>query len=446
MALFGFLNKVPAKPITLTLAADKGEPSAIKSVDNTERIALSKLEGAYYQDPLCRIAIDTRTSMIMQAGYKLNGKEDDVKKVTEWLASIGTQGGTVQWNELLEIIFKYPQIYGNAFIERIYSDNQRKLYDLDFHDPKGIDYGKDGTGTKIIADKFGNPVGYVQTLPYQYSEEVAKALQKFDAPADVKLGSGQIFIPKEFFVQFKYGAFGEGYYPLGLIEPIYKLIVQKRRAEVGYSNALKNAGFPVWIMKVGSVENPPTEQQLKDGLDVLKLLNEGNVCTTAYYNDIKKEATNIQLPADALNYFIEQEITGLGIPSSLVYGRSNRSVSERQEFIFISSLNQYVAKNVEKINNEIIGEFCRLEKLGEVKMEWNEISVGELDALALRISRLVKSQALTPDENLEKFLRGMEGIPDKAPSAEKPGKKEAGADATKGNNPGNGAKDTPDVE
>jgi len=408
MVNFRFWSNLPNKVLTLKVRK-AGKPSAIRIGEAGTQFDREKLEAAYVQDPLVRAAIDLKTELVLHAGWHLEGDENSVSVVNEFLSNIGSIGGTVTWSEILEIIFKYQMIYGSCYIEKIYSGNGRKLIDLDFVDPKQMDYAYTRQGT-VAVDDYGNPLGYVETLPSQFASAIEN---KIEPPPDVVLTGNQIFIPADKIVHFRYSSVGNGYFGKGLVEAIYDLVVQKKEAEVGYSNSLKRAGFPIKVMYVGDQMHPPTEEQLEDAAEIAKNVSESSVLATPYYNklDILESRSN-GVPREALEYFIEQQLIGLGVPSSLVSGEANRATTIRQEYIFLVSLKQFIDKTVSLINRKILGEFCELERISPVRIVWNEISIGELDSKANRLSKYVKTGALKPDEKLERYIRKIEKIDD----------------------------------
>ncbi|MHA1773397.1 MAG: phage portal protein family protein [Candidatus Heimdallarchaeota archaeon] len=399
------------------IEGEAGVPLAMKTTPSTARIDKQLLENMYRDNPVVFNAINKVVQIIMSADYKLVAKNPKVEDFfRKFLDGIGYRGGERFWDDLLETFFKFQVIYGDAWCELIYNKKGNRIVDLDAIDPKKMDYAKTGS-QKIALDENGNPIGYVQTLPPIVA---AKLKVRFKPPkgSNVLLLPNQIFIPPERIAHFKLYTVGDGFYGIGLIEPIYKTSQSKIEMERALVNAIWRAGFPTPVASVGDKDHEPTPTQIKKIFEKIKNMNYKYGFTFPYYNKISfLEAKHPEKLREHLNYWIEQEITGMGLAKAFATGSgeaTNRATLQRQEYILKLTLKDIVKRTVRGIESKIFRRIAELEGFKEVpRLEWGELALEELDAKVSRIIGLAKQNLITADAELENFLRKLENLPNK---------------------------------
>lgn len=393
---------------TVTIESDK--PISKKTTPTLPMVDKAQLEAAYKCEPTIFNAINKTTQLIMAAGYRLLGDdEESVKFFTDFFDSIGSQGGELEWEELLNSVFKHQMIYGEAWNELIPAIGDSKIVDIDLIDPKKMDYAKD-SNDKIVLDKWGDPVGYVETLPFDYSAD-----SKYLAPKEAVIQPNQIFFPVDNIAHYKLYTVGDGFYGIGMIEPSYNMILRKLNMEEALANALNRVGFPTRRVKVGDLNHEPTEEQVRNAATDIKNMSYMGVTSHPYWVDVfLDEAQHPEKLQEQLNYFIAQIVTGSGLPAALATGKgeeTNRATLNRQEALAKLTLKDIVRRTTRIISKNIIIPVAKANNVNPVKISWGEISIEELDGKAKRLEAYVKSGLLTPDKLIEDLIRKYEELP-----------------------------------
>jgi len=397
-----------------------GQPMGKKSTPQIERIELAKLEEIYLNDPVVFNSINKTVEVIMSAGYTLKGSDESISYVEEFLDNIGTRGGYTEWMSLLETIFTHQCIYGRAFNEIIYNAKQTKIMDLDFVDPKKIDYAKN-MSNRIALDKYSNPLGYVLSLPYM---EMTGDLKSDPVPSQVYLNTNQIFLKPERLAHYKLYTLGDGFYGIGLVEPIYKTANRKLKMEEALANVYMRTGFPTRMALVGDKFHEPTLEMLQRATEELEKSTYRSVFATPYYNEVKiLEANKPEKLRQHLDHFVEEENTGLGLPSAFATwkgGEVNRATLNRQEFLYKLSLKEIINKTIKTLERDVFSKIAKLNNLKDTpRIKWNEINLEELDSKSKRLVAYTQSGLITPDKQIETIIRQQEGLPPKPRTRQK---------------------------
>ena len=403
---------------TETLAAQPkrksaGVPLGKKTTPELARIKPSELERTYIEDPLVFNCVNKVVQIIMSAGHRLQGKPESVAYFEKFFSKIGSHGGLIDWKTLLETIFKHQCVYGAAFNEIIYDQEMTEILDLDFIDPKQMDYAKSGS-LKIVSDIYGNPAGYVQTVPY--SEYLGGKSDPY--PKDVSLGPNQIFFLPDRIVQYKLHTIGDGFYGIGLVEPIYKVSNWKLGMLQALTNIYQQVGFPTRVAKVGNQFQPYTEELGSKTAEQLSQATYRSSLVFPDYVDVQiLEPKNVAKLREPLQQFIDEEVTGTGVPRAFATGageETNRATLGRQEYIFKLALRDIINRTTQTIEKQIFSKIVELEGLPDVpKIIWGEINLEELDSKADRLVKYAAAGLVRPDVDLENIIRKMEDLPQK---------------------------------
>lgn len=407
------------EPITFAeKQTETGQPTTEKSTPTIVRISMEELELTYLHNRTVFNGINKIVQSIMSVDHTIEATNLKIKKYfTDFVENLGNSGSDLTWDELLETIYSHECIYGKSWIENIYNKLGNKIVDWDIIDPKKMDYAKSGTN-KIVLDKFGRPVGYYEVMPVE-----GGLAQSVPTPPDIiKLGvsapSGYktIFVYPKQIAQLKLYNIGDGFYPVGLIEPIYKISVRKMNVEHGLANAMYRAGFPIRYGQVGDLNHEPTPDHVNGMLNQLKNLDFKNDIASAYYQNVKllEPKSNFGRIKEALEYFNDQEISGLGIPRAFVTGsdvKVNKAAMENMEAMYQLTISDIIKRTVTSIRKYMFKPICELEEFKEIPtIKWENYGINELDRKAKRIINYIKSGALPPDTNIAGFLKKIEGI------------------------------------
>jgi intein/homing endonuclease len=235
---------------------EEGKPISIRSTTDVsaaylepiiQRVKKSELEMTWRADPIVFNSANKIVQTIMSARHEIKAKDKKTQKFyDDFVENIGGKGVDTTWEELLKKTFLHGVIFGEGFIENIMNRAQTKIVDWDHLDPKAIDYAKDSNGN-VIFDEKGKIKGYTMILPT--NKEVPQ--NKKNAPAGIVLPANAFFINREKIAHVKLYSAGDGVYPIGLIEPIYKTTLRKLNMEEALANATYRHGFPTIVAELG---------------------------------------------------------------------------------------------------------------------------------------------------------------------------------------------------
>jgi len=395
-----------------------GVPKSLKnSEEESDRVSPEELELTYMHNPIVFNSINKITQTIMSASHEIKAKNPEVQKFfRDFTRSLGMRGSEITWEELLSQVFQNQCIYGKSFTENIFNITGDKIVDWDTLDVKRMDYAKDSTDN-IVLDKKGNPVGYFQYIPdgtIVPNEIIEKS--RAEAPENVAVPQNAIFLSSKRVAQFKLYVLGDGFFPLGLIEPIYKTSLRKLNMEDALANAIYRHGFPVVYARLGDDMHEPTPQQIINMNAKLKDINFKQEITTPYYYDLKiLESNKAEKLKEHLDYFIEQEIAGLGIPEPYATGLgkdTNRSILDNQSNLFRLTLRDIVEKTTIAIRQKLFAPLSKQMGFDEVPViDWDIIGVDEQDKKAARIIEYVKAGIFnSTDKDVIGLIRDIEHL------------------------------------
>ena len=378
------VSKTVGKAIT-----SNESPASRKTTPDLKRINMKELEAAYTKEPTTFNLVNVTTQLIMSTDRRLDGTADDVKFMQSFLDNLGYIGGTMLWDPILTLIIKHQIMFGNAYIELITSTKEvngvKPIIDFDIIDPKMMDYAKDGN-SNIVQDKYG-PIGYVQTLPENFSgiDVDGDNYKKYKTPEGVALTSTQIYIPRERIAHFKLFATGDTFYPLGFVEPCYNYVMYKLKLEEAMMTAILRHGFPTLFGQVGDINHMPTPNQIQDLLNSMKDMSYRHEITVPYYIDIKYlESKTVTQLREHLEYFTEQIITSFGVPQAIATSTgdaTNRATLTTSIKVLENTLKMLVTNTIRQIEHNLFMPIARSNGRGTIpSYEWDDIDTSGLKA------------------------------------------------------------------
>jgi hypothetical protein len=198
---------------------DTGAPHAVKTTyPIVQRVPLLELELTYLYNPVVFNGINKIVQTIMSANHQVSAKDPKVQKFYDtFLAELGNSGSDITWEELLSQLFKFQCIYGRAFVENIFNKKGNRIVDWDLIDPKKMDYAKSGNA-RIVLDKFNKPIGYIEVVPMEVP--VPDNFLPPDIAPYITMWPNSIYLEPKRVAQIKLFTVGDGFYPIGLVEPI----------------------------------------------------------------------------------------------------------------------------------------------------------------------------------------------------------------------------------
>jgi hypothetical protein len=408
-----FLASAPEK-----MFAEGSAPTSSKTTPVVERVSQDELELTYMTNPTVFNSINKTVQMIMAADHPIVAKNPKVQAYFDkFVATLGNAGSDATWEEILTDIVKHQCMYGRSFVENVFNKRGNRIVDWVIIDPKKMDYAKDSLN-RIVMDQYGNPVGYIEVIPLQDSTGMSmNQIPKVMAEKGVVAPSGgrAIFLYPKQVAHIKLYTVGDGFYGIGLIEPIYKTSLRKLNIEEAHANAVYRHGYPIVWASLGDSNHEPTPQQIENMSKKLKDINSRTEITTPYYYQLQVlESKNSDKIKEHLDYFREQEIAGLGIPQPFATGGANGasfSTLGNQSAMFQLALNDIAKKTAAAIEKYMFKPVCDLEGFTEVpKLKWDIVGIDELDQKANRLMKYAQAGLVLPDEKTIQFIKKVEKL------------------------------------
>jgi len=387
-------------------------PIAVKQTPEDQPMDLLELERAYKKDPIIFNSINKAVQMIMSAGYHIGADNDYAKKYyEEFLGSIGSVGEDLTFDELLEAVYKYQMIYGNAYIELVFNEKMDRIVDLTLFDPKRMDYAKDASGN-IVLDKYMKPVGYTLEVPYGSSAKGDEPPEEFRS--QISLMGNKIFVSPERVCHFKLYTIGDRFYGTGLIEPAYTSVLRKMKIEEAQTNSIYSRGtYPV-IAYVGDEQHEATPQDVQAVLDNLVKLRHNRFM--AFQHWIKVEPLEVRqsdIVESTLNYLRLNVTASLGMPLPFATGSgeaTNRATLNNQARFLEFTLNDIVKRTTATIRKYVFKRISFYNRVkGNVWLKWGDIGAEEINDKATRLVNYIKTGVLKPEEIKEYAIKS-EGL------------------------------------
>ena len=365
-------------------------------------INYAKLESIYKTDQLIFQAINIISSFAVSKGYEyvVSENTEDQLEMRDKIISFDNKVGLAK---LLTDIVRHLHIYGNAYLEVVYSKtDDKKVVDLALIDPKTITFKKRGTG-EIDFDESGNIKGYIQTVNAK----------------KIELNPDQI-------IHFRINTIADSLTGTGIIEPLVKIIEAKRNIETGLAEAVYRHGFPQFHVKLGDTDHQPTAEQVTEESEKYKRINSKSEFVTPYYYDIKVlESPALKGGESYLKYFIDQIVAGTGVPKTILLGsgeNSNRATSFTQQqnfFLYISGVQMLIGETIQKI---LFTKLLQVEHC-PISMSFNSLQTKTDLELAQEREIYIQNNVLTPDEVRQEM--GLEPL-SQTPNDEQPNSASSG--------------------
>lgn len=404
-----------------------GDPQSVKDEFGIPRVDKSELESTFLNDGVVFNSLMKTTTIIMSAKtdtdkpYFFEGRAKDVRFFDKFYDNIGDVGGQTDDLAYWKRVWLDQFIYGEQFGENIHNKRGNEIVDIDLLDPKKLSPALDTRG-RVVIDKHNNPVGFVSRDLTQM-----RSRGKFKPPEGVDFHQGDIFFPPEYVSFNKYLALGDGQRGIGLIEPVYNTVKYKFNIEDAFAQSWLRVGQPIPIGYVGNETNMPNEPRLRKMLENLETMNTKSAMSVPFYNRVEllEPKRRFSLRED-LNHFVDGATAGMGIPSILALGKGDADsvlIGTLKHFMELS-LHDTIRQTLRTIEKQQINVIVKLhnrahpnDQIAPVKIRWGQFSLEELNGKADRMFKYAQAGFITPDPDLEKELRRIEGLPQKPKGA-----------------------------
>lgn len=340
----------------------KGIPASQSETPFDNRVSPAKLENAWRRVPSINNGVNKMTQMIMSKSWEIEGENEEFFQ--NFVEDVGRVGTQEDFNSMLEAIFRYQLIYGEHYLELVEAEEDGSIVDLKTVDPKRMDYAMEGNKKNIALDRFGTPVGYTQELPFGYQRDTTE--QVHEVPNDVVLNSRhQIFFPRDRVAHFKLYTYGEGFYPVGLVEPAFLAAERRTQLEEDFSNKAHNALFPLRYAKVGDERHEPTPDEIDEVLTGLRNSNSRSEAAFPYHVDLDVlEPENPEVMIEFFEHFDEEIIKSLGLPKSIAQGeatRVNRASLQSQIRVWEVTMMDIIQRTTNTIEQQVFAPIAEEE-------------------------------------------------------------------------------------
>ena len=396
----------------LSKSVPSGYPLSIKMTPQDAPMDFSELEKVYKADPIVFNSINKAVQMIMSAGYEIQADSETTKEYfVNFLNEIGNIGESLTFDEILESVFKYQMIYGNAYIELVFNKNKDRIVDLALFDPKRLDYAKDSQN-KILLDEFGRPVGYAFKVENATPNMGDKPPEKYKN--QISLDYNQIFVSRDRVCHFKLYTVGDRFYGIGLIEPAYISILRKMKIEEAQTNSIYSRGtYPV-IAYVGDEHHEATPQDIDAVLKNLVNLQHNRYMAFQHWVKVQPlEVKQSDIVETTLEYLRLNEAASLGMPLAFATGsgeNTNKATLYTQSRFLEFTLNDIVKRTLSTLRKYMFKRISFYNKVrGNAWIKWGDIGAEEINDKAQRLINYIKTGVLKPEE-IKDFAIRSEGL------------------------------------
>lgn len=394
----------------LSMRSGIGDVKTMKSAEESlKRVSPIDLETIYIREGMVFNWINKVTESFMSSDFRINTSNEREKKIMDAFVS------ACDFRELLKTTVQHVLIYGNAFWEMMTNDGP-KLLGVDWIDPKSMDVKRTPMG-KIIYDADGHPIAYVQYVKWDVDTSKVPKERLVDQRVMFPWQSGKgILLKREEVVQFHLHTVGDSWWGVGLIEPIYNLVMIKQNAETGFAEAIQRVAYPrVWV-GVGDQQHPPTQEQIDDVYNQLQgLETRHQFVAPYYYNPQILESKRVDRLSQNLIYFTDQMVAGLGGPKPFITGLgtdTNKNTLDDQKILFERSLKSLQEQISQTIVKEVFTRIAKDNNFNTIPtLVWEEISTESLDSKCDRLVKYVTSGLLVPDKDIRNIIRRSERLP-----------------------------------
>lgn len=390
------LKEEPKREYVLGVAAeDEAKSKSEYRGAATVRVKKESLEIDYARDPVCFAGVNWLSALTGANGHDLDGEESDVKIIKDFL-------DRVRFESWIKRIATHLAIYGVTFNEIVPNKEKTIIAGLRPIDPKSMDFSKkDIMGREVLdLDGYGKPKFYVQH-PQDWNGRINEGI-KFK-PDEI------LYIPMRMIADSLWG--------VGVLEPIHEITKIKVNIERALGEAIYRLGFPIPITYCGDALHEPSPNDLIAMSEKMKHYSRKTNIALAYYNKVDAIDLKIQGMRANLDYYVDQQITGIGIPKSIITGTgegTNRSTLEQLTDVGARNI-EAIHRAIEEALNTMI--FRRMQDEGQISgrvtLKFRPSKIEQNFETINAIVALVQAGVVTPEPALEDFVREYLEVPER---------------------------------
>ena len=281
-------------------------------------------------------AINNTANFAIQSGYELDGPENDVSKVKDWIDEHN-------FDLIMLNVLKLMLIYGNAYLEMPTPDTLKLL-----------------------------PVDQMYVVVYKGGGRDGE-IKGYKQLTDMNITNPPTWTPDEI-IHFKWNELGTSFYGIPDIRPSLTSVRYMLQYLEDIGEIIHRYGHPIIHWVVGTEDSPGTQTQIDALISKLNDVKVGQDLVTAFGVEGKVMAADLRvLQPDGLLKTVENQVIGsLEVPDFFVRGgeTSNRATSQTM----LQAFDRRV-KALRQTMGQIIEDRIFKEKLGaKVKFAWRELS------------------------------------------------------------------------
>jgi len=327
------IKKLLSNPSAVALSTTKHDAGeGIERVKKTPK----QLFVLYLTNQFVARAINVRADTLVARGYNIVGGDAAGKKACEELIK-ASGGPRLFWQLSVNC-----DIAGDGFLEKVYNVNKTKILKFKHVHPLTLMFKKDPETDRIIVDKNGNPVSYVQYHLDKNGVQVTKD------------------IPINRIAHLKFNALGDEFTGISTIQPGYDTIVRLMNMEYSAAEAAVKAANPLIVIK----SNTKSVKIIAQWATILGNITGKDQIFLPLDMDIELKAPGPQNFSDYAEYFLDAVVSTFGVPKGVLLGQSGKGGSNRAEGIVLTrhfySLIRSNQQAVENTVNAVFEEYAEL--------------------------------------------------------------------------------------
>ncbi len=345
--------------------------------NSTKRLSPENAERLYRMSPYAFRAPQIRAGKVFARGFSISAKSAHVKKETE--------------EKLNELTFALKgrhwsinaDVFGNGFMEIVEDGND--IVDLKMVHPKTIDFKRDAS-KKIEFDTNGRPVKYVQNLG--------------------GIGTKEIPLPIESIMHLGYFFIGDELLSNSLYQSIADSIHRELNIEWSIAESIWRNAWPRLDFTVGTIDNPPTEDQITFISNEVEDLNAKN--EFVHGPEVSVTVLEPRSPASFDSFsktFLRAIVSGTGVPEVLLLGNgegTNKATADVQAREFQAEIENMQISIKHEVETKLFKKLAELRGWSEIpKLEWNEMLEEEQAVKTGWVVTLLKNGVITIPESRE---------------------------------------------
>ncbi len=414
---FSFMNMEDGsknEPLNFSFQDDR---KTKKSTPSTARVSVEELELTYLNNSLIFNSINKIIQTMFSYGeFKIESEDKEAEKfLKEFTEQIGKVGELLSWDELLEEISLNSIKFGKSFVENIKNKKGNRIVDWDLIDTSTIVYARDSNDNIVLKEGI-KPLGYFQVLPDTYAGDLSEQ----DIPEEVtspKTASKYIYLDSERVAQIKLYKTGDGFFPMGLIESVYRDNVRKLGIKEMIANSADWHGFPIVVQYLGNDRYQPTSDHIKTAAKNLKDLRYNKQVAMPHFYRLElleSSGDSFKNSGELLKLYEEEEVSGMGVPRSIAKntGDGSGSVVMNQAIMSFHLMIRDIAKRIaNSIRKEMFKPLMESHGYKSIpKLNYYFISPYESETKARRLLKFVQAGVIEPDEEIKEKIKKLELI------------------------------------